>query len=355
MVTAAAKKLPTPAFYKAKNAEDWSYDPNLSALAGEAETWARKHNVKASGTEKAKIHMLLIDAQKDFCFPQGSLFVAGRSGDGAIEDSKRTAEFIYHNLNVLTDITCTLDTHLPYQIFYPSFWHDKDGNPLTPFREITAEQVKAGEVKPNPAVAPLVCGGDYGWLMSYVRHYCETLEKAGKYKLYLWPYHCILGSQGHVLVGVIEEARMFHAWVRKSANVPEVKGGHPLTENYSVFSPEVRTRHDGKPLGAQANTALIKKLVENDAIIIAGQAASHCVKASIEDFLGAINQQDPKLIKKVYILKDCMSAVTVPNPKGGFFADFTDEAAKALKMFEDAGMHVVESTTPIEDWDGINL
>ena len=50
-----------------------------------------------------------------------------------------------------------------------------------------------------------------------------------------------------------------------------------------------------------------------------------------------------------------MSAVSVPDGKGGFIADFTQQAVDALAKFQNAGMHVVESTTPIENWDGICL
>ncbi len=53
------------------------------------------------------VHLLLIDVQKDFCFPEGSLYVAGRSGRGAIDDSRRIAEFVYRNLGAITDITTT--------------------------------------------------------------------------------------------------------------------------------------------------------------------------------------------------------------------------------------------------------
>ena len=42
-----------------------------------------------------------------------------------------------------------------------------------------------------------------------------------------------------------------------------------------------------------------------------------------------------------------MSAVTVPDGQGGFVADFTDEAERALQRFADAGMHLVRSTDPI--------
>ena len=35
---------------------------------------------------------MLIDVQKDFCFPEGTLYVAGRSGTGAIVQTRTFAE-----------------------------------------------------------------------------------------------------------------------------------------------------------------------------------------------------------------------------------------------------------------------
>jgi fructose-specific component phosphotransferase system IIB-like protein len=79
------------------------------------------------------------------------------------------------------------------------------------------------------------------------------------------------------------------------------------------------------------------------------------VKSSIEDLLGEIVAKDPALAGKVYVLSDCMSAVTVPDGKGGFVADFTPQAEDALRRFADAGMHVVRSTDPIDSWPDIQL
>jgi len=50
-----------------------------------------------------------------------------------------------------------------------------------------------------------------------------------------------------------------------------------------------------------------------------------------------------------------MSSVTVPDGKGGLVADFTPQAEAALARFAAAGMHLVESTTPIASWPGIRL
>jgi len=354
MSTKLETEWSVPGFYDPENAGKFDFRADSASLLGEAADWRTSHGISPSGSDTFRTHLLVIDAQKDFCFPDGSLFVGGRSGTGAIDDSDRTARFIYRNLGVISELTCTLDTHFPYQIFFPAFWLDENGNPPTAHTMISTADVKAGSYKPNPAVAPWLCDGDVSWLESQVAFYCSELENAGKYTLYLWPPHCLLGSPGHALAGVIEEARLFHSFVRGSENAIEIKGGNPLTENYSALAPEVLERHDGEPL-AQRNTTFLKTLLEADALIIAGQAASHCVKSTIEDLLDQIETVDPTLAKKVYILRDCMSAVAVPDPgtPGKFIFDFTEEAEQALARFEAAGMNLVTSDQPITEWDGI--
>ena len=315
-------------------------------MATTAFEWRKQHSLTAAAADERRVHLLLIDVQKDFCFPEGSLYVGGRSGVGAVDDSQRIAEFIYRNLGALTDITTTMDTHLAFQIFFPQFWQDRNGASMTAHAVISADQIASGEVKPNPAMAKWLCNGNYTWLCKQVEYYCRELEKAGKYQLYLWPPHCLLGSEGHALAGVVQAARLFHAYARTAQSTVEVKGGNPLTENYSVLRPEVLTRFDGGAL-AQRNTQFLHTLLASDAVIIGGQAASHCVKSTIDDLLAEIVSVDKTLAKKIYLLTDCMSAVAVSDGKGGFVADFTDQATAALQRFADAGMNLIKSTDPL--------
>ncbi|KAB2898325.1 MAG: isochorismatase family protein [Kofleriaceae bacterium] len=345
-------QLPLPAHYDRAQAASWAYRPDEGALAQAAAAWRKAHAIRPAAADERRVHLLLIDVQKDFCFPEGSLYVAGRSGTGAIDDSRRLAELVYRNLGVITDLTTTMDTHFAYQIFFPAFWVDQADQPLTAHRVITSDEIARGEVRPNPAVAKWLCGGNYAWLCKQVRFYCDELEKAGKYQLYLWPPHCLLGSDGHALAGVVHAARLFHAFARGAQSWVEVKGGNPLTENYSVLRPEVLARWDGAPL-AQRNTQFVKTLLGADAVVIAGQAASHCVKSTIDDLLDEIVAFDAALAKKVYVVTDCMSAVTVPDGKGGLAADFTPAADQALARFAAAGMHLVRSTDPITSWPGL--
>jgi nicotinamidase-related amidase len=344
-------ELPLPDFYDLAGARSFDYAPDQQRLFELAERWRTTHAIAPSIDDRRKLHLLLIDVQKDFCFPEGTLYVGGRSGTGAVEDNDRLARFIYRNLDRITDVTCTLDTHFPYQIFFPWFWRDADDRPLRAHREISADEIRAGAVRPNPVVADWLAGGDRDWLRRQVEFYCDELERAGKYRLYLWPPHCLLGSAGHALAGVIHEARLFHAWVRGSRASIEIKGSHPLTENYSALAPEVRVTFDGRELG-RLQERFVATLREADAVIVAGQAASHCVKSTIEDLL---ERTSPAQRARVYVLEDCMSAVAVPDPgrEGAFLFDFTEQAEEALRGFADAGAHVVRSTDPLHAWPGL--
>lgn len=347
------RELPLPSFYDPAHASEWAYAPDQQALFEAALEWRRRHALPAAGFDRRRVHLLLIDAQKDFCFPRGSLYVGGRSGRGALDDNDRLARFIHRNLANISEITCTLDTHFPFQIFFASFWQDAEGRPLSAHREVTADDVRGGRARPNPDVAAFVCGGDLAWLRKQAEFYCAELERAGKYKLYLWPPHCLIGSEGHILAGVLHEARLFHAWARSAPNGVEIKGGHALTENYSVLAPEVLQTFEGQRL-SERNSAFVERLLAADAIVVAGQAASHCVKSSLEDLLDEIRARDPKLARKVYVLRDGMSSVAVPDPErpGAFAFDFTPQAEAALERLAEAGMHLVETATPMSDWPG---
>lgn len=349
---APPRELPLPPFYDAARAGSWEHRADAAALRLAADAWRREQALAPAALSGANVQLLVVDAQRDFCLPAGTLYVGGRSGRGAVEDSDRLARFIYRHLGWLTEITCTLDTHHPFQIFFPSFWVDAAGQPLAPHREILAAEVESGAVRPDPDLAWLG-EGDQNWLARQVLHYCRELERQGKYRLYLWPPHCLAGSAGHGLNGVIEEARLFFSFARRAPVPLAVKGEHPLVEHYSALAPEVCSRHDGGELLAP-DTALRDRLLAADLLLVAGEASSHCVRATVEDLLAEAVRRDPAAPGRIYLLEDCMSAVAVPDPgrPGAFVADFTAEAEAALASFAAAGAHRVRSTDPVASWPG---
>lgn len=315
--------------------------------AEEAEAWAREHAIAPAHRDGFKLALLLVDVQNTFCIPDFELFVAGRSGNGAVEDNARLCRFIYRNLHRITHITPTMDTHHAMQIFHPIFLVDEHGDHPTPLTLVTKADVEQGRWQFNPDVAPnLGITPEEG--QRHLEHYVDELSAREKYDLTIWPYHVMLGGISHALVPAVEEAVFFHTIARMSQPDHEIKGLNPLTEHYSVLGPEVRTDHRGDRIAAK-NDRFIQKLRDFDAVAIAGQAKSHCVAWTIDDLLTDLAETDPSLARKVYLLEDCTSPVVVPD-----VVDYTDEADAAFERFANAGMHVVQSTDPIEDWPGLS-
>ncbi|MEO6860582.1 MAG: isochorismatase [Microcoleus sp.] len=344
----AKMQLTIPDYFDAKKVSEVWRVP-YGERAAEAKEWAKKHSIQPSASDQNRICLLIIDAQNTFCLPEFELFVGGRSGSGAVGDNLRLCEFIYRNLDAITTIAPTMDTHTAMQIFHPIFWiNDAGEHPLPAATLITLEDVQKGIWKVNPAVADSIAGGNYAALQKHCLHYVQKLSDDGKFPLTIWPYHSMLGGIGHALVSAVEEAIFFHSIARNSQALFEIKGGNPLTENYSVLRPEVLDGPDGVSI-AEKNAKFIDKLLGFDAVIIAGQAKSHCVAWTIDDLLTEILARDVKLAKKVYLLEDCTSPVVVPG-----VVDFTEPADAAFLRFAAAGMNVVQSTQSIDTWPGFS-
>jgi nicotinamidase-related amidase len=315
-------------------------------LADAATAWVGAHRIRPAVEDEMKVCLIAIDVQNTFCVPGFELYVGGRSGTGAVDDNRRLCAFIYRNLHLITQIVPTLDTHQAMHIFHGIFLVDEAGRHPPPYTLVTEEDVANGRWRFNPAISrSLGITPEYG--QRHLEHYARSLQQSGKYALTIWPYHAMLGGIGHALVSAFEEATFFHTIARYTQPDFHVKGRHPLTEHYSVIGPEVATGPDGDPLVARTDK-IIRHLIENDVVVIAGQAKSHCVAWTIADLLDDVMVHDERLVRKVHLLEDCTSPVVVPG-----VIDYTEEADAAFRRFEAAGMHVVRSTMPLAEWPGI--
>lgn len=341
------ERLPVPSHFNPdKVGEVWRVD--YEKIASSAVLWAREHCIQSAAEDRFKMCLVVVDVQNTFCIPGFELYVGGRSGTGAVDDNRRLCEFIYTNLHRITQIVPTMDTHQAMQIFHSIFLINDKGEHPAPFTLITEEDIVQGRWRFNSALSPSLCRSvDY--LQRYLLYYTAELKRTGKYELTIWPYHAMLGGIGHALVSSVEEAIFFHTIARYSQPDFHIKGNHPLTEHYSVLGPEVSVGPDNEQL-AQKSDKLIKKLVEFDALIIAGQAKSHCVAWTIADLLEDIMIYDKRLVEKLFLLEDCTSPVVVRG-----VVDYTDKANEAFQRFADVGIHIVRSTEPIEDWPGIKI
>lgn len=246
---------------------------------------------------RSKIALLIIDAQVDFCYASGSLYVPGAERDVQI-----LGDFIRRNKNEIDDISMTMDSHQVIDISHPGFWQDKNKNHPNPFTQITSAQVDSGEWTP------------LYWPQEALK-YLKDLEAQGEYPHYIWPEHCIIGTAGAAIVDEIMNP--VREWCRLGNLFNVVaKGTHPLTEHFGAVRAQIEI--PGRP-ETHINMQLINKLSTFNQVFLAGEARSHCVANTLKQIL-----QFPDLAKRLIILDDCTSNV----PGFEHLADAIYDAAK---------------------------
>ncbi|WP_296507969.1 isochorismatase family protein [Rhodoferax sp.] len=234
--------------------------------------------------------LLIIDPQNDFLdIPGAALPVPG-----AAADMQRLADWLVPHAAQVRSITVTLDSHASVGVERTTFWLRADGAAVAPFTVITAAELARGDYRPrNPA------------LLGEVHAYLQALEASGQRQLVVWPVHCVLGTWGHNIHSGLSEA--LAAWELATGQIVNkvLKGQNPLTEQYSAFKAEVPRADDARSL---LNKPLIQALSAQGAtLLIAGEASSHCVAASVADLIDTL---PAARLQGTVLLTDCMSPVT---------------------------------------------
>jgi nicotinamidase/pyrazinamidase len=272
--------------------------------------------------------LLIIDPQNDFCdLPEGwratdplrnAPTAPALPVSGAHADMLRLAALIDAGGEGIDRIVVTLDSHQRYDIAHPTFWQTGEGEAVNPFTAITAAEVRAGRFRPRDAAA-----------LPRALAYLDALEQAGRYTLMVWPVHCEIGSWGHNVHAAVRAA--YNRWEDRRLGVVQkvTKGSNPWTEHYSALRAEVPDAADEE---TQLNRALIASLDEADRIVIAGEASSHCVKATVEH----LAQHLPSLLlDKLVLLTDAMSPVTGFEVQAqSFLADLQRQGARLATCAE---------------------
>jgi nicotinamidase-related amidase len=281
---------------------------------------------------KRNLHLLVIDPQNDFCdLPESyrplnpatkqphapALPVAG-----AHQDMLRLAGLINRGRAGLSAISITLDSHHRFDIAHPTFWVAHDGAPVAPFTEICAADVRAQRFLPRHAVA-----------LERALAYLDTLEAAGRYKLMVWPVHCEIGTWGHNVHDDVRAA--YNRWEDASLGIVAklAKGSNPWTEHYSAVMAEVPDPQDPD---TQVNQRFIDGLAQADQVYIAGEAGSHCVKATVEHIADNVGRQ---ALSKLVLVTDCIS------PVAGFEQQYQD----FLQAMQARGVQVAQSGDVLQE------
>ncbi len=302
-----------PHYYNpAKVGQMYTPDVTAAVAAGVAA------GLPPAAADDARTLLILVDIQVDFIHTDGALSIPG-----AIEDTRRTIEWIYTHAGAISTIAASLDSHLPLQIFSPTWWTDASGSHPAPYTAITAADVQAGKWRPL-------------YEQVWSRAYVEKLQMQARKDLMIWPFHTLIGTPGHTIVPPLYEAIAYHAAARQSQPHFLVKGSIPKTEHYSILEPEVKV--DDDPMGG-INRSFLDLIAGYDRIYITGQAKSHCLLETANSLMRYFSDQ-PQVIEKLRYIEDTTSSVAHPE------IDFEGLAEEVLTGFKQQGLRFVRSTDP---------
>jgi len=256
---------------------------------------------------KRNLHLLVIDPQNDFCDlpdsyrPQDPVsrqpLAPALPVPGAHQDMLRLAGLINRGRAGLAALSVTLDSHHRFDIAHPTFWIAADNAPVAPFTPITAADVRAEKFRPrHPAGLPLAL------------NYLDKLEAAGRYTLMVWPVHCEIGTWGNNVHADVRAA--YSRWEEAALGIVAklAKGSNPWTEHYSAVMAEVPYADDPD---TQFNTRFVTGLADADHIYVAGEAGSHCVKATVEHIADYFAEHyGAASLSKLTLITDCISPVS---------------------------------------------
>ena len=256
--------------------------------------------------------LLLVDPQNDFCDPRGSLYVPG-----AAEDAARAAAMIGRISKGLGELVVTMDCHHVLDVAHPLMWVDAQGNHPAPFTTITLQDVDNGTWR---AVRP-------AW-QGRLLHYVSDLEAQGRYRLTVWPEHCLAGSWGFGIVPRVFEA--LTAWEREHAATATLvmKGENPWTEHYSAVRAEVP---DPAEPGTGVNRPLVEKILAADVVGVSGEALSHCVANTVRDLVEPLGGDLSRLV----LIRDTTSSVPGFEPLGEAFVE--EMQTRGMKLSSSLG------------------
>lgn len=254
-----------------------------------------------------KTHLLIIDAQNDFCdlpadwLPIDPLeaiatdpahLVPTLPVPGSHADMQRLSTLLREAGPRIDAVTVTLDSHARIGIERPGFWRTREEATVPPFTPITLAAFEAGEFTPwQEADRPIA------------RDYLSELERRSRYTLMVWPEHCVVGTWGHALHAGVDAALAYWERTRHEAATRVLKGRNPYTEHYSAIAAEVPRAGETDTL---PNAELLARLGQADTLFVAGEAGSHCVKATVEDIAEYLGAAD---MRKLVLITDCMSPV----------------------------------------------
>ena len=229
------------------------------------------------------ISVFLIDQQQGFAQKGEPLYV-----EGAENDEIKLISFLKSHTEFISNYFTSRDYHPKLHIGDSEYWLTDDGINPDVFTEISPDDYFSRKYIPlNTENLP------------WCNYYFGELKNKNKTHT-IWPPHCKENTESS---DYSKKLKSF--FNTNNINVKEKLKGTGKSEQYSAFLAEVIDPSDDS---TRFDYKLFNSLIANDLIFFSGQAKSHCVRQTVEDFLQhytKLNNYKPIVV----ILEDTMSNV----------------------------------------------
>lgn len=323
------------------------FAPNVDLAATMGREYGRANKIPPSSKSgQPKIIVSPIDVQIDFIDPViGKLAVPG-----AVQDTDRLNRFIYNNVDKITHIVASLDTHYLFQCFHRLNWEAGE-NPVSHANgPLKGQPYQTGDNPDAFTLISLESVTNGAWRPvrhpTHMMQMLAELEQNSKKTLCIWPFHCLMGTPGHAFDPTFMEAMQFFSAARNDQYAATIKGVSPFSEHYGILRAEVPFSKDPT---TQLNMKIVSSYEEADRVYLPGQAKSHCVMETLNQIVEIFMSSGRNyLMEKLYVLQDCMSSVPdIKDERGNVLVPFDDITNARFDELRKLGVKFVNSTDPI--------
>ena len=245
--------------------------------------YINKYDFKKNNNRMA---LLIVDMQRDFIDPKkGALPVKG-----AVKDTKRVIEFIYSNLEHISRIYTTMDTHYYNSIFHPYMWKKENGEEVEPFTEITLEKIYEHKIIPMYKKEQI--------------EYVKKLKESKSKNLVIWPYHCIHGTDGWLIEKQLNNMLLFYERIRETNIHKVIKGTERFSEMYGAVRPEIVTQET-----RFFDMAWVYDLKNYKKIYICGEAKDFGLYNTLQQICD-VYSSNKNITKRINVMINCSSCIS---------------------------------------------
>lgn len=275
---------------------------------------------KLENNESGKFVLVIIDPQNCFMdYVNSPLRVVGANAD-----MDRLVQFIIQYGELIDHIIVTIDTHPADHIGHAVRWIDEEtGECPAAFSLVPQALFDNGRFR---AAEPR----DQHWQ----REYLYRLEATGRMHT-IWPVHGQKGTWEHEVYQPLQQ--VLNQWEGISGKAVRYveKGMHRDTEQFGVFAANVPIADAPETM---PNRSLINEIRSYELQGLCGQASSHCVKDSGDQFCRYVHESE---FFKLTVFRDLMSPVAaVTDNEGNVVVDFPAQAEAWFKSLEARGVNV---------------